>query len=65
MTIDRPRPVDCIRMGPGTIREELLYQGVTEAGADELMDYMAYLKAKEAGEFDGNYEDWRSQEVEA
>lgn len=52
---------DCIRVGPETTREELLAAGVTEAGADELMDYRTYLEAKERGILDCDYETWRDR----
>lgn len=54
---------DCIRVGPDTTRKDLIAQGVTEEGADELMDYQTYLLAKEAGDFDGDYEDWREADA--
>lgn len=45
---------------PATTREELRRRGWKEEAIDEVMDMQEYLEAKEAGEFDGTYEDWRT-----
>lgn len=44
-----------------TTREDLRERGMSEEAVDELMDMRDYLLAKEAGRFEGDYNDWRDR----